>query len=89
MLALGACRAGLHRVYNLGNGTGFSNREVLAMCRAVTGADIRAVAAPRRAGDPAVLVASAARIQHDLGWKAELDLRDMSADAWAAARATR
>jgi UDP-glucose 4-epimerase len=84
LLALGACTPGQHRVYNLGNGTGFSNREVLTVCREVTGADIPAATAPRRAGDPAVLVASSARIRHDLGWNAELDLRAMAADAWAA-----
>jgi UDP-glucose 4-epimerase len=87
LLALGACAAGQHRVYNLGNGTGYSNREVLAMCREVTGAEIAAATAPRRAGDPAVLVASSARIHRDLGWKAELDLRSIVADAWAAVRA--
>ena len=87
LLALGACTPGQHRVYNLGNGTGSSNREVLTVCREVTGADIPAATAPRRAGDPAVLVASSARIQHDLGWTAELGLRAMVADAWAA-RAT-
>jgi UDP-glucose 4-epimerase len=84
LLALGACQPGQHRVYNLGNGTGSSNREVLTMCREVTGADIPAVTAPRRTGDPAVLVASSARIRGDLGWKAELDLRAMVSDAWAA-----
>ena len=87
LLALGACTPGRHRVYNLGHGTGFSNREVLGMCREVTGADIAAVTTPRRPGDPAVLVASPARIHHDLGWKPEQDLRSMVADAWAAARA--
>jgi UDP-glucose 4-epimerase len=84
LLALGACSAGQHRVYNLGDGTGFSNREVLTMCREVTRADIPAVTAPRRPGDPAVLVASSARISDELGWKAERDLRAMVADAWAA-----
>jgi len=84
LLGLGACTPGQHRVYNVGDGTGFSNREVLTMCREVTGADIPAVTAPRRPGDPAVLVASSARIHDDLGWKAEQDLRAMVADAWAA-----
>ena len=87
LLALGACAPGQHRVYNLGYGTGFSNREVLTMCREVTGADIPAVVARRRRGDPAVLVASSARIHHDLGWKAEQDLRAMVADTWAAVHA--
>ena len=59
--ALQACRPGEHRVYNLGNGTGFSVREVIEVCREVTGADIGADVAPRRPGDPAVLVASSAQ----------------------------
>jgi UDP-glucose 4-epimerase len=84
LLALDACTPGEHRVYNLGNGTGSSNREVLTTCREVTGADIPAVVAPRRAGDPAVLVASSARIHRDLGWTADQDLKSMVADAWAA-----
>jgi len=50
----------------------------------VTGLDIPAWTAPRRDGDPAVLVASSAHIHQDLGWKAELDLRSMVADAWSA-----
>jgi UDP-glucose 4-epimerase len=87
LLALGACAPGQHRVYNVGDGTGFSNREVLTMCREVTGAAIPAVTAPRRPGDPAVLVASSARIHDELGWKPEQDLRTMVADAWAAMRA--
>jgi UDP-glucose 4-epimerase len=89
LLALAACTAGQHRVYNLGNGTGFSNLEVLTVCREVTGAPIPATMAARRPGDPAVLIASSARIQAELGWKAELDLRSMVADAWASARAAR
>ena len=87
LLALGACAPGQHRMYNVGDGTGFSNREVLTMCREVTGAAIPAVTAPRRPGDPAVLVASSARIHDELGWKPEQDLRTMVADAWAAMRA--
>ncbi|HEY3733881.1 MAG TPA: UDP-glucose 4-epimerase GalE [Streptosporangiaceae bacterium] len=83
LLALDACTAGEHRIYNLGHGRGYSNLEVLAMCREVTGADIPARMAPRRPGDPAELVASSARIEADLGWKAELDLRSMVTDAWA------
>jgi UDP-glucose 4-epimerase len=81
--ALDACTPGVHRVYNLGNGAGFSVREVIDMCAAVTGADIPTTVAPRRPGDPAVLVASSARIRADLGWAAHRDLRAMVADAWA------
>ena len=87
LLALGACQPGQHRIYNLGSESGFSNREVLAECRAVTGVDIPAEIGPRRPGDPAVLVASSARIRADLGWRPERDLRAMVADAWTAAEA--
>ena len=52
------------------------------MCREVTGADIGTDVAPRRPGDPAVLVASSEKIQSELGWRAEKDLRAMAADAW-------
>jgi len=83
LLALGACTPGQHRIYNLGVGSGFSNREVLEMCREVTGQDIPADIAPRRPGDPAVLVASSALIQAELGWQPERQLRAMVADAWA------
>ncbi len=87
LLALGACQPGQHLIYNLGSESGSSNREVLAECRAVTGVDIPAEIGPRRPGDPAVLVASSARIRADLGWQPELDLRAMVADAWSAAEA--
>jgi UDP-glucose 4-epimerase len=87
--ALAACRTGQHRVYNLGNGAGFSVREVIEVCRDVTGAAIGTDVAARRAGDPAVLVASSAKIQEDLGWRATRDLRAMAADAWAFTQARR
>jgi UDP-glucose 4-epimerase len=80
--ALAAARPGEHRVYNLGNGAGFSVREVIEVCREVTGVDIGVETGPRRAGDPAVLVASSAKIQSELGWRASRDLRAMAADAW-------
>jgi UDP-glucose 4-epimerase len=82
MLALDACAPGQHRVYNLGSGAGFSNLEVLSACREVTGRDIPSRFAPRRPGDPAVLVASSGRIHADLGWRAERGLAAMVADAW-------
>jgi UDP-glucose 4-epimerase len=82
LLALAACRPGQHRVYNLGNGAGSSVREVVEVCREVTGADIAAEVAPRRPGDPAVLVASSVKIQAELGWHATRDLRAMATDAW-------
>ena len=82
LLALQACQAGLHRVYNLGSQAGFSVREVIDACRDVTAADIPVQTGPRRAGDPAVLVASSQRIEADLGWRATAGLRAMVADAW-------
>jgi UDP-glucose 4-epimerase len=83
LLALDACTLGELVVYNLGSGTGFSNREVLAACRDVTGLDIPAQSAARRPGDPAILVASSDRIAADLGWAPERDLQAMVADAWS------
>jgi UDP-glucose 4-epimerase len=83
LLALDACAPGRHVIYNLGNGSGYSVREVIEVCRRVTGHPIPVVTGPRRAGDPAVLVASSAKIQAELGWKAERDLSAMVADAWA------
>lgn len=55
-------------VYNLGNGHGFSVKQVIEIARAVTGREIPAVIEPRRAGDPAVLVASSDRARKELGW---------------------
>lgn len=82
-LALDAAEAGEHRVYNLGNGSGFSVREVIEAARAVTGRKIEAVEAPRRAGDPPELVASSEKVRAELGWKPEKPLlEDMISDAW-------
>jgi UDP-glucose 4-epimerase len=84
LLALDAIAPGTHWVYNLGNGTGFSVREVVETARAVTGRPIPAVEVGRRAGDPAVLVASSDRIKAELGWVPEKPgLDTMVADAWA------
>jgi len=72
------------RVYNLGNGQGFSNKEVLAVAREVTGHPIPAVIGPRRPGDPATLVASSERIRRELGWQPRFaELRAIVASAWA------
>ncbi|MFI6178593.1 UDP-glucose 4-epimerase GalE [Nonomuraea sp. NPDC051191] len=85
LLALEAIAEGEHKIYNLGSGTGFSVQEVISVCREVTGHEIPVVVGDRRPGDPAVLVASSARIQSDLGWKAErAALRDIVSDAWTA-----
>jgi UDP-glucose 4-epimerase len=60
---------------------------VLETCREVTGQDIPVQVAPRRPGDPAVLVASSEAIGARLGWRPARDLRAMVADAWAFAQA--
>jgi len=60
---------GESRIYNLGNGTGFSVKEVVEIARKVTGHPIPAEVAPRRAGDPAVLIASSKKAVEELGWK--------------------
>jgi UDP-glucose 4-epimerase len=88
MLALDACEPGQHRVYNLGTGTGYSNREVLRACEEVTGQKIDIQVSPRRPGDPAVLVASAKKIADERGWRPVLDLHTMISDAWDATRST-
>ncbi|MET8649121.1 UDP-glucose 4-epimerase GalE [Nocardia aurea] len=84
LLALGAAEPGVHRVYNLGSGTGFSVRQVISACERVTGLPIAAQDAPRRPGDPAVLIASSARAVAELGWKpVHDDLDEIVADAWS------
>ncbi len=87
LLALEAARPGEHLICNLGNGEGFTVREVIESVRRVTGRTIPEVVRPRRPGDPAVLVASAARARERLGWRPRhTDLDSIVADAWAFAR---
>jgi UDP-glucose 4-epimerase len=87
LLALPAAAEGEHRIYNLGNGTGFSVQEVVEAVREVTGHPVPVEVAPRRAGDPAQLVASSDRIRADLGWKPRhRDLTGIVRDAWEVAR---
>jgi UDP-glucose 4-epimerase len=83
ILALGALNEGSH-IYNLGcGGEGYSVNQVLETARAVTGKPIQARVGPRRAGDPAVLIASSERITKELGWKPEFqDLKVIIESAW-------
>src|SRR2546430_10052119 len=69
LLALAHAEAGRHGIYNLGSGAGFSVLEVIEAGRAVTGHPIPTVVAPRRSGDPAVLVASSEAAGRALGWR--------------------
>ncbi len=70
-------------VYNLGNGRGFSNREVIGACRRVTGVPIEVREEGRRPGDPAALVASYERARRELGWQPRItDLEAIIESAW-------
>jgi UDP-glucose 4-epimerase len=70
-------------IYNLGNGQGFTVRQVVESARRVTGHPIPVEELPRRAGDPAVLIASSARIETELGWKPKYtQLDDIVRSAW-------
>ena len=83
VLALQAISPGTHQIYNLGSGDGYSVREVVEVCREVTGHPIPAEVAPRRAGDPATLIASSQKIRNSLGWEpSRTDLRTIVEDAW-------
>jgi UDP-glucose 4-epimerase len=88
LLALEAARASEHQIFNLGNGSGFSVREVIAAAQAVTGVEIATRQAARRPGDPPMLVAASDRIRSDLGWHPHKPgLAEIVGDAWAFARA--
>jgi UDP-glucose 4-epimerase len=88
LLALDGATGGRHRIFNLGNGNGFSVREVIEAAREVTGLEIPVTEAPRRPGDPPMLVAASDRIRAELGWEPRKPaLADMVADAWAFAQA--
>ncbi|HEX4807240.1 MAG TPA: UDP-glucose 4-epimerase GalE [Conexibacter sp.] len=88
LLALDGARGGEHRIFNLGNGNGFSVREVIDAAREVTGLEIPVREAPRRPGDPPQLVAASGKIRAELGWEPRKPaLTEMVADAWAFAQA--
>lgn len=83
VLALASLTPGTHAIYNLGNGEGFSNKEVLAVVEKVTGRSIPHRIEARREGDPAILIASSEKAQRMLGWKPEKpSLEEIIQDAW-------
>lgn len=84
VLALHRLRKGEEsRTYNLGNGKGFSVKEVVETVRDVTGCDIKAEVAERRAGDPAILIASSEKARMELGWVPKYDsLETIIKTAW-------
>ena len=70
-------------IYNMGNGKGFTVREVIESVRRVTGRPIEVIEEPRRPGDPAVLVASSEKIAAELGWRPEFNQMDAIVEtAW-------
>jgi UDP-glucose 4-epimerase len=80
--ALDGSELGRHEIVNLGSGRGYSVREVLQAVRAVTGREVPVKEVGRRAGDPAVLIASNERAASVLGWRPTRNLDLMIADAW-------
>jgi UDP-glucose 4-epimerase len=88
LLALDGAREGEHRIFNLGNGSGFSVREVIEAAQRVTGADVPTRNAARRPGDPPMLVAAGEKIRAELGWEPHKpELAEMIGDAWRFAQA--
>jgi UDP-glucose 4-epimerase len=84
LLALDAARPGDHQIFNLGNGTGFSNKQVIDVVREVTGQPVPIEHAPRRDGDAVVVVASSEKAHAELGWRPEKgDLAAIIGDAWS------
>lgn len=83
VLAVESLRPGDARAYNLGSGAGYSVRQVIETCRAVTGRDVQETVAPRRAGDPPVLVADSSKARLELGWRPRHeDLATIVESAW-------
>jgi len=83
LLALAVLETKDRVIYNIGNGQGFSVREVIESVRRVTGRPIPVEECPRRAGDPAVLVAGSEKIKRELGWAPKFaDLDAIVASAW-------
>jgi UDP-glucose 4-epimerase len=88
LLALDATSRGEHEIFNLGNGNGFSVREVISAAERVTGQSVPVREAPRRPGDPPRLVAASQRIRAELEWEPRKpDLDEIVADAWGFAQA--
>ena len=83
LLALQALGENTKLIFNLGNGRGFSVRQVIETARKITGHAIPAIESPKRPGDPAVLVASSDKIRTQLNWKPQhAELEDIIGSAW-------
>jgi UDP-glucose 4-epimerase len=83
LLALNRLDEQAEQVYNLGNGQGYSVRQVIETVKRVSGRDFKVVEAPRRPGDPPILTSDATKARTELGWRTEKPrLEDMVASAW-------
>jgi UDP-glucose 4-epimerase len=71
-----------NEVFNLGNGAGYSVKEIIEVCEKVSGKSAVIEYAERRIGDPAILVASSKKIEEKLGWKPQFDLEEIISSAW-------
>lgn len=81
--SLNAMQPGRHGIYNLANGQGFSNKQVVEAVKRVTGMDFAVAVGPRREGDPALLIASSQKAKDELGWESSHpDLDGMISDGW-------
>ena len=80
ILALGALKSRVHQIVNLGSGGGYSVRQVIAAATQVLGREVPSIDSPRRAGDPATLVASIVKAKALLGWEPTRDLKTMISD---------
>ena len=82
VLALHGAESEKHRIFNLGNGSGFSVLQMIGAVERVSGRTVPYEVGPRRAGDPAQLVASSRKIADELGWRPTLGIDRIVADAW-------
>jgi UDP-glucose 4-epimerase len=81
--ALNSLVFGVHEIYNLGSGDGYSVRQVVAAAAKAKGQDIPTIDSPRRAGDPAVLIADISKARKTLGWSPTRGIEEMVSDTLA------
>ena len=76
------CEKNQSNIFNLGNGEGYSVREVIDMCKKVTERDFEVKIDERREGDPAILIADSSKINEELGWEPKYNLEEIVSSAW-------
>jgi len=87
LLALDALKPGVHEIINLGSGGGYSVKEVVDCASRIVGSEIPRIDAPRRDGDPAILIASISKAKQILGWEPTRNLEAMISDAYESFKA--